>query len=621
MKLPIPVITRLRPVKTNVPLMLTTGFGLLLIIGLMSGVLSFRLSNEEGWVRHTLTVQGQLSDVLSTLQDAETGQRGFLLTSDDSYLAPFRAAVAAFPRDLEELRIATSDNDSQQKRIQALTAAANAKFSELQRIIDQFRSEPQAALIELKKGPGKALMDNARAIISAMKAEEIGLLQKRQSNAAFTNKLLQASTSTAAILASILFLFALRQIGSMMTSLQSTNDRLTLEIETSRRLSEQLRQSQKMEAIGQLTGGVAHDFNNILAIVLGSLDLLQRRLVKGRTDVEELVKAGIDGAQRGAALTRRLLAFSRLQPLEPQPLDANKFVSDISAILRRALGEQIVFETVLAGGLWLTHADASQLENAVLNLALNARDAMPDGGKLTIETSNSHLDERYAADYVDVPPGQYVLVAVTDTGTGMTPEVKAKAFEPFFTTKAAGRGSGLGLSQVYGFVKQSKGHIKVYSEPGHGTTIKLYLPRFTGTLAAHSEGNVTPLPANHVTGETVLVVEDEAAVRRITVQTLQDLGYRVLQADGSDAALAILDSEPLIDLLFTDIVMPGANGRQLADEVLRRRPEIKVIFTTGFTRNAIIHNGVLDTGVNFIAKPFSTDDLARLLRKVLDVGN
>jgi CheY-like chemotaxis protein len=376
-----------------------------------------------------------------------------------------------------------------------------------------------------------------------------------------------------------------------------------------------------METIGHLTGGVAHDFNNLLTVILGNLERLQRRLVAGadRAEIERAAENAILGARRAASLTQSLLAFSRRQPLEPKPLDLNKLVGRISDLLRRTLGERITVETVTAGGLWRTHADPNQLENAILNLAVNARDAMPDGGKLTIETANAHLDERYAASHPEVAAGQYVVLCITDTGAGMSREVMERAFDPFFTTKEAGHGTGLGLSQVYGFVKQSGGHIKLYSEFGEGTTIKVYLPRL---LAAEEPEDAEP-PLEAVAapagGETVLVVEDDEAVRGHTVELLRELGYEVLQAAKGEEALQILEQRPSMSLLFTDVGLPGGmNGRELALEATRRRPALKVLFTTGYARNAIVHGGRLDPGLRLITKPFGHAELGRIVREVLD---
>jgi CheY-like chemotaxis protein len=332
----------------------------------------------------------------------------------------------------------------------------------------------------------------------------------------------------------------------------------------------------------------------------------------------------MEGATRAATLTSRLMAFSRQLPLAPERIDANRLVRGISELLQRTLGETVHVETVLNAGLWPTNADAGQLENALLNLSINARDAMPEGGKLTIETSNSHLDDAYARQS-DMPTGDYVLITVTDTGTGMTAEVIDKAFDPFFTTKGVGQGTGLGLSQAFGFIKQSGGHIKIYSEVGHGTTIKMYLPRLYGVgpenaiRTAREEAWPDTLPekrkdnARHL----ILVVEDDARVSEMTVSSLRELGYTVIHANGANSALEKLDSHPGTALLFTDIVMPEINGRQLAAEALRRRPNIKVLYTTGFTRNAIVHSGRLDAGLNFIAKPFTLVQLSAKMNEVM----
>ncbi|WP_187278743.1 ATP-binding protein [Methylobacterium sp. WL12] len=386
---------------------------------------------------------------------------------------------------------------------------------------------------------------------------------------------------------------------------------------TERRAAEgQLRQSQKMEAVGQLTGGIAHDFINMLAVIVGSLNLLERRLAKGETEVGRYVEAALDGAGRAAALTHRLLAFSRQQPLSPAALDANRMVSGMHDLLVRTLGEDIRVETVLSAGLWKARADPSQLENVILNLCVNARDAMPDGGRLTIETNNAHIDDDYGGAN-DVAVGQYVLVAVSDTVTGMPADVVAKAFDPFFTTKGPGKGTGLGLSQVFGFVRQSDGHVKIYSEAGHGTTLKVYLPRFHGSEEVPAE-----LPQRAGRGsrgtETILVVEDDERMRACSVESLRELGYDVSHAPSGADALRMFEAGRTFDLLFTDIVMPGMTGRQLAETALARVPGMRVLYTTGYTRNAVVHNGVIDPGTHLLSKPYGIDQLAEKVRALLD---
>jgi len=386
-----------------------------------------------------------------------------------------------------------------------------------------------------------------------------------------------------------------------------------------------LMQAQKLEGMGQLTGGVAHDFNNLLTIILGGLDIIGRQLpALGASPAAERAARARDmaaeGAQRAAILTSRLLAFSRQQPLDPKPVDTNRLIAGTGELLHRTLGVQIALETVLAGGLWRIHTDANQLENSLLNLALNARDAMPSGGKLTIETANCYLDEAYVAGILEpVEPGQYVMIAVTDTGLGMSKSTQEKAFEPFFTTKEVGKGTGLGLSQVYGFVRQSAGHIRIYSELGEGTTVKIYLPRQHGGEEAPEPRTLPRASPRALGDELILVVEDDAALRAHVVQILAELGYHVAEAADGRAALAIVGERDDIDLLFTDIVMPGGlNGRELADQAQRLRPDLKVLFMTGYTRNAVVHHGRLDAGVHLIGKPFSFDALAVKIRALLD---
>lgn len=405
-------------------------------------------------------------------------------------------------------------------------------------------------------------------------------------------------------------------VDRQQVELAETTSELANQINERAQAETQLRQLQKMEAVGQLTGGIAHDFNNMLALIVGSLNLVQRRLDRGDTDVRKFLDNAMDGAGRATALTQRLLAFSRQQPLSPEAVDGNRLVQGLSELLVRSLGETIKLETVLTAGLWKIKADPSQLENAIVNMAVNARDAMPDGGKLTIETSNIYIDDAYARD-VEVSPGQYVQFAVTDTGTGMAPDVIARAFDPFFTTKGVGKGTGLGLSQVFGFVRQSGGHIRAYSELGHGTTFKMYLPRYWGEDTPAARSAPTEVRRGK-SDEVILVVEDEDRVRATTVEALRELGYSVLHASSGPAALAMLERLPHIDLLFTDIVMPEMTGRQLADRLLEHMPHLKVLYTTGYTRNAVVHNGILDPGTNFLPKPFNLDQLALKVREVLD---
>ena len=380
---------------------------------------------------------------------------------------------------------------------------------------------------------------------------------------------------------------------------------------------EVLRQSQKMEAVGQLTGGLAHDFNNLLAVISGSLDLLQIRMTQGRVnDIDRFVSAAQTAAKRAGALTHRLLAFSRRQALDPKPVDVNHLIAGMEDLIRHTVGPAIALEVVGAIGLWLTIVDSHQLENALLNLCINARDAMPDGGRLTIETANRWLDKRNARQR-DLPEGQYISLCVSDSGAGMPPDVIARAFEPFFTTKPTGQGTGLGLSMIYGFARQSGGQVRIYSEVGEGVMVCLYLPRYYGEGVPVEEAANLPLPRVG-RGETVLVVDDEPAIRMLISDVLTDLGYNAVEAVDGPSAMKILQSKLVIDLLMTDVGLPnGMNGRQIADAARSTRPNLKVIFITGYAENAAISHGHLEPGMTVVTKPFAMDALALRIQEIL----
>ena len=394
--------------------------------------------------------------------------------------------------------------------------------------------------------------------------------------------------------------------------------RVAEEIDQRMQSEEALRQLQKMETVGQLTGGIAHDFNNLLQIIAGNLDILRRTIPADSVRLLRPVENAIRGADRAAILTQRLLAFSRRQPLSPKVIDPNKLVSGMSEMLHRTLGETYSVETVLGSGLWKVEVDPNQLETALLNLAVNARDAMPGGGKLTIETANTHLDRAYAEINSGAIPGQYVVLCVSDTGSGMDRETVERAFEPFFTTKGVGKGTGLGLSMVYGFVKQSGGHLKIYSEEGEGTTVKIYLPRHLGSVPDTENGEQDERVPGGDPSATILVCEDDDDVRALSVESLRGLGYTVVEAVDGEAALRLLQGDMPVDLLFTDVVLPGMTGAVLAKKARELRPDLKVLFTTGYARNAIVHHGRLDPGVELLSKPFTYTDLAIRIRDMLD---
>ncbi len=392
------------------------------------------------------------------------------------------------------------------------------------------------------------------------------------------------------------------------------------EVTAERAIEEQLRQSQKMEAVGQLTGGIAHDFNNLLAGISGTLELIGLRIKQGRSgETDRYLGAARSSVDRAAALTHRLLAFSRRQTLDPKPININALVHSIEDLLRRTIGPTISFETALSEDLWAAFCDGNQLENAILNLAINARDAMPDGGRLFIEARNTDLDEAYVATQRDVKAGEYTSILVTDSGIGMPPDVVVRAFDPFFTTKPLGQGTGLGLSMVFGFVKQSGGHVRIYSEVGHGTTIGIYLPRYHGSgTTRHATGRIGKIgkPGD---GESVLIVDDEPTVRMLVTEALEELAYKVLEAGDGQSGLDILRGGRRIDLLVTDVGLPGGmNGRQLADAARQIRPNLKILFITGYAANAAVGNGLVEAGMEIMTKPFAIQALANKVRSMIE---
>ena len=404
-------------------------------------------------------------------------------------------------------------------------------------------------------------------------------------------------------------------LAALAESLERQVEERTRESEAAQ---EQLRQAQKMEAVGQLTGGLAHDFNNLLTGISGGLELIEMRIKQGRTaEIDKYVEMARSATKRAAALTHRLLAFSRRQTLDPKPTDINRLIANMEEFLRRSVGPQIEVEVVGAGGLWTTLIDPNQLENALLNLCINARDAMPDGGRITIETANKWLDPVSARER-DLPPGQYISLCVTDTGTGMSAETIERAFDPFYTTKPLGEGTGLGLSMIYGFVRQSGGQVRIYSELGEGTTMCLYFPRVHSKEDAEQEAIHRAPLAPSVVGETVLVVDDEPAIRALIADALADLGYNAIEAGDGASGLALLQAQPAIQLLVTDVGLPrGMNGRQLADAARVERPDLKVLFITGYAENAVIGNGQLERGMHVLTKPFAMDALINRIREVI----
>lgn len=612
-----------------------TGLALAVLAGLMILILAStvllvakQVSDQE-WVEHTYQVQGELARIAALLQDAEGAQRGYLITDRSRFFDEFQKAAGVVQGEVDRLGGMITDNPKQVRAVKGLRELATTRLAFLDQAVDlQKTGKADEATALIKTGRGKTLMDEGNDALRLMGEEEERLLTGRRYTARSSSLALQTAVGLSVIAALAIGIFVLRQMRARVAELATANAAMRLAAEQTAAeaakralVEDQLRQSQKMEAVGQLTGGIAHDFNNMLAIIIGSLDMAQRRIARGSGDIARLLDAALEGSQRAAVLTQRLLAFSRRQPLLPTIVDPNALVNGMAELLRRSLGDAVRLETIQGGGLWRVAVDGGQLEQAIVNLAVNSRDAMAGDGRLTIETFNAALDDAYSDKHLDVPPGQYVVIAVSDNGIGMPLEVVARAFDPFFTTKPVGQGTGLGLSQVFGFVKQSGGHVKIYSEPNHGTTVKIYLPR------CRSEALSQSLEATHETrdsvpqgaaNELVLVVEDEDRVRHMAVGALRELGYTVLHASGGKEALKVLEKHEGIRLMLTDIVMPDMNGRELANIVQSRRDDIKVLYTTGYTRNAVIHDGKLDADVNFLPKPFTVSQLASKVRKVMD---
>lgn len=607
-----------------------SALALLLLGTLATAVLAVRSREAEDRVRHTLDVRSDARNVLQDIQSAVLKERAFLLTQDRAKLGDdFKRGLEHIAAKVSALRVNVSDNPSQVARLEGVEGnlvSLSATLNETVALMETGQQDDAIAIVRSDKV--QRLLDDLKAQLNDIVSVEDGLLVARERDAAFlqTSSLWVIGTALAIALAlSIILQTATRHF---VENLQRRTKELEQEIQRRETSETAMRQMQKMEAVGQLSGGIAHDFNNLLTVILGNLEIMKRkRSSAGESDAAGNLEKYIDMAQQAgrnaAKLTHRLLAFARRQPLEPTRVDCNKLVTDMSDILRRAMGETVDFEAVLGAGTWAAFVDSNQLESALLNLAINAKHAMPNGGKLTLETANTYLDQAYASRFGDVNQGQYVLISVADTGTGIAPDILEKVFEPFFTTKPSGQGTGLGLSMVHGFVKQSGGHVRIYSEVGHGTTVKLYLPRFDATqpAASHPAGSVdATLPLLRAErDQTVLVVEDNDGVRAYAQAILTDLGYTVREATNADDALAIVESDAQIDLLFTDVVLPGGkSGRHLSEAVARLRPDLPVLFTTGYTPNAIVHHGRLDAGVHFVGKPYTQQELASRIGRMLN---
>lgn len=607
---------------------LIVAFSILASAGLVT-VRTEKYRREAGaWVRHTLRVENALLRLGGVIREAESEERGYIITRDPSYFSR-KNDFSTVGAQIQDLAALVADNPEESERVEKLKPLLNERLDLLRRKVDLLtagRFDEAAQMV--RDGRGKALMDEINVLIAQMVEREEELYRIRDERLTEASQTLETAIGVMVVLLAGVAAFAVLMAHRQLDALRKSSDALRLayneliEESTKRSAVEaQLRQSQKLDALGQLAGGIAHDFNNMLGVIVASLNIMRRKLARQEDGLDQLISSAMDGADRAAGLVRRLLAFSRIQPLNPAPLDANQLVNGMSAILHRALGSRIELACVLGKHLWPVKVDPNELESAIVNLAVNARDAMPEGGRLTIETCNAELDETYTQDNPDARPGEYVCICVSDTGEGMSPETLAKAFDPFFTTKPIGKGTGLGLSQVHGFVRQSGGHIKIYSEPGHGASVKLYLPRYVEDTEEGQPKAPEPKQDEFPRGapeEVVLIVEDDETARRVTAQGVRELGYTVIEAASGKEAIGILRNRADIALMITDVIMPEMDGARLAREAVFRRHALHVLFITGYSKHAILRNGILDPDVNLLTKPFTLVQLARKIREALD---
>ena len=614
------------PPLRRIPLLPLAGLGIVLVAAVAAILLSRSVSAADRWVNHTVRAQVGVVELAERLALQESAFRGYMMRGDRRVLGDFDETSRGVSARLAELRDATIDSPVQRERwtlVSRLIAQRigymRARFVER----DTLGHLPAEAGTQLPNG--RPLAIRIRATLAQMFAEEQRLIVEREIR---TQRLIDALSIGLAGAVLLVVLVAYTTIGDARARSRAMADahrearaaELAARAEMAAReeAETQLRQIQRMESIGQMTGGIAHDFNNMLAVIIGSLDMARRR--SGDPErVERHIGNAQEGAQRAATLVARLLAFARRQPLAPTTIDPNTMVAGMIDLLGRTLGEQIEIVTDLAAETWPISADPGQLENVILNLAINARDAMEHGGELAISTANRPLDTDYARANPDVLPGDYVVFAVADRGSGMSDAVRAQAFDPFFTTKPVGKGTGLGLSQVFGFVKQSGGHVVIEARDGGGTIVRVFLPRASSPVdPAEPAGGVSPEGASG-RGERILVVEDDERVRLFSVEALRDLGYVPLAAESAAAALDLLKREADPDLLFTDIVMPGISGPELASIVRAARPAIRVLFTTGYASDRLDDSAhaALDADIAILAKPFTVNQLATRVREVL----
>ena len=603
----------------RVPLMPLAGLAITLVAGIAALFLSLAVARANRWIAHTIRTEVAIERVGERLATFESGYRGYMVRANPVLLRDAVEAHDDLRLRLRELRTETSDNPVQRRNLDALTALIDARLGEARHLVGM-RPHMDAAMLDpqVTRTHGRELMAAIRARSAAMFAEEERLLARRQRWVELCTIALALGLAGAVVLVVVVAYLTVNDARERYAALERAHSAINAEMERREAAETALRHMQKMETIGQLTGGIAHDFNNMLAVVIGSLDLAQH----GAHDparVQRSIAAAMDGAARAATLVSRLLAFSRRQPLSPVAIDANRLVAGMSDLLRRTLGERVSVEIDLAADPWACFADPSQLETAIVNLAVNARDAIgADGGRVTIRTRNVTIVPDEGPDRV-LDPGDYVLIGVSDTGPGMPPEVIGRAFDPFFTTKDVGKGTGLGLSQVFGFASQSGGHAAIESMVGRGTDVLVYLPRHHGKAIEPKIAADAPLAAG-AADEVILVAEDEPQVRQLSVAALRELGYTVLAAANGEEALTILDQQPRVTLLFSDIVMPGMTGRALAREALRRRPDLRLLYTSGYSPDQHEPTSSPDGAGALLPKPFTLTQLAQRVRAALDTA-
>lgn len=592
------------------------GFVLLLIACGLAVLASSNSRHATNLVTQSMRIRQAIGEMFGEVRDAEMGRRGYLLCGNPDYLAPYRSARTDLSATRGQLRDLMAGDPVQGKLLDQLDLAIDQKMTELAQSIQLYDTNGRdAALVMVEATRSNHLLAQIRSLVQQLDANETRREAASLHQARLRQQQLLWAIIATTLLASILAVLVLRESAQQRHEMEFKNAVLREQLSQQRITEAQLRQAQKMEAVGQLTGGIAHDFNNMLAIVVGNLEIALRRLEKDPGSVQRFITNALTGAGKASDLTKRLLAFSRRQALHPSSINVNACVQEMSAIFSRTLGETITISLVLGDSLWHAYVDRPQLESALLNLAVNSRDAMEGRGRLTIETANAYLDQSYSKQNEGVEPGEYVMIAVSDTGQGMTQEVLRKAFEPFFTTKSVGKGTGLGLSQIHGFLTQSKGHIRIYSEVGVGTTVKLYLPRAETShilLPAQHEGPVAALP------HTVLVVEDDAEVREFVTVAVQELGYTALQAENSIAAENLLVMNPEISILLTDVVMPGASGVELANAMTKRYPDLRVLLMSGYARDIVERAPLRNGRIRLLGKPFTIKELAQALRATLN---